>query len=25
MAMRVRFDERADGAVLPNWEPASTS
>jgi uncharacterized OB-fold protein len=25
MAMRVRFDELADGVVLPNWEPAPTS
>ena len=22
MPMRVRFDELADGVVLPNWEPA---
>lgn len=23
MPMRVRFDELADGVVLPNWEPAA--
>ena len=25
MPMRVRFDELADGVVLPNWEPAAAT
>ena len=25
MPMQVRFDELADGVVLPNWEPAPST